>query len=509
MIRRALVVICWGFGVAAAAAEVPVLAYHDLVRESNGDDYAVTESLFREQMQFLHDQGYHPVSLAAYVHAAQGRETLPAKPVVLTFDDGLTSFRDIALPVLERFGYPAVLSVTTGWLDNREVPERYRGRLLTPEALRSLSRSASLEVLSHTDCLHQGIVSDPQGSLAPAGVSRAYAAGSGYETEPAYRERIRADLQRSVRRLTEVTGKAPTGIAWPYGDSNAILAEEAGRLGLAAQLALDDRVADTRRYPEISRLPVYKVKTLGGFENLLNDRRPRPPVRLLAVSLDALAGQSPAKREAWIKQLASRAVLLRINTVIVDPVAADRRHVFFANPAVPANDDILHRVLFVLRRNAGIHHLYLRLSPPLFTEAAWRELARRHPYDGIVLSDRGSIEHAGALLKEFEYYRPGLRCGTLEALEVAGCQSFRIVNIDAGARLVEPVKSGPRDPPVWYLVRIADTARSAQVLDTLRALRAAGVRDYGIADAALLNDPVTLRDTAIELARYLPSGTGD
>lgn len=505
---RALGLIGWVFCAAASAAEVPVLAYHDLVREPNGDDYAVTEALFREQMAYLRDQGYQPISLDLYARAAQGRAALPAKPVMLTFDDGLASFKDIALPILQRFDYPAMVSVTTGWLDNRDVPDRYRGRLLTPEALRELSRSARVEVLSHTDRLHQGIVSDPQGSLGPAGVSRIYQAAGGYEGEVAYRERIRADLRRSAQRLSEVTGKAPIGIAWPYGDSNAVLADEARRLGMVAQLDLDDRLADTRRFPEISRLPVYKIKTLGGFENLLNDRRPRPPVRLLAVNLDALARQSPGSQAVWIKQLVSRVVLLRINTVLVDPVAADGRHVFFANPALPASDDILHRVLFELRRNAGIHQLYLQISSPLLAEAARRELARRHPYDGIVLFDRGSIEQAGLLLKEFWVYRPGLRCGTLEALEAAGCQSFRIINVDAGTRFVEPVKSGPNAPPIYYLVRIADATRRAQVLDTLRTLRAAGVSDYGITNAALLGDPAALRDMAIEFARYVRSGAG-
>lgn len=508
MIPRTLALIFCGICVAASATEVPVLAYHDLVRESKGDDYAVTEALFRQQMQYLRDQGYQPISLATYAKAAQAGGSLPAKPVMLTFDDGLASFRDIALPILKQFGYPAVLSVTTGWLDGKDVPDRYRGRLLTPGALRELGRSAPVEILSHTDRLHQGIVSDPQGSLAPAGVARVYQMTTGYESENAYRERIRADLQRSTQRLTEVTGKAPMGVAWPYGDSNTILAEEARHLGMVAELMLDDRMAETGRYPVISRLPVYKIKTLGGFENLLTDHRPRQPVRLLAVNLDALTGKTPAQQEVWIQQLVARVVLLRVNTVIVNPVAAGRLQAYFANPVLPSHDDILHRVLFELRRNAAIHHLYLRLSSPLLDERARQELARRHPYDGILLSDRGTVEHAGLLLQQFGYYRPELRCGTLDAPETAGCRSFRIVNIDTGAHGITPGKSGPDDPPTYYLVRVKETTTGEELLRTLRALRTAGARDFGLTNAALLDDPNTLRDTAVEFARYVPAGRG-
>lgn len=508
MTFRVLVLMCWMYCVAASAVEVPVLAYHDLVRDAGGDDYAVSESLFRQQMEYLRDQGYHPISLAAYANAAQGRATLPAKPIVLTFDDGLVSFKDMALPILQKFGYPAILSVTTGWLDNQDVPDNYRGRLLTPADLKDLSRSAQVEVLSHTDRLHQGIISDPQGSLGNAAVSRIYRADSSYESEPAYRERIRADLQRSVRRLTEVTGKAPTGIAWPYGDFNAVLADEASRLGLRAQLDLDDQLADTGNYPEISRLLVYKVKTLGGFETLLNVRRPRPPIRLLAVALDDLSGKSPAQQEEWIQQLVSRVVVMRINAVLVDPVAADGRHVFFSNPALPSGSDILHRVLYRLRRDASIHHLYLRMSAPLYAGAARHELARRHLYDGVVLADGNSAGQDDALFKEFRYYRPGLRCGTLGVPVTAACQSFRVMPVDAGSPRIASDQPGSGAPPTYYLVEGRDTASGKQVLSTLRALQAAGARHLGLANSALLNDPATLRDVAIELARHVPRGTG-
>ena len=498
----------WGLCVAASAAELPVLAYHDLVRTPSGDDYAVTVALFREQMEYLRDQGYQPIGLADYVAAAHGQVTLPAKPVMLTFDDGLASFAELALPILEQFGYPAVLSVTTGWLDNRDVPDNYRGRLLTPEALRKLSRSARVEVLSHTDQLHRGIVSDPQGSLGHAAVSRVYQPDSGYESDSAYRERVRADLRHSVSRLSEVTGRSPAGIAWPYGDSNAVLAEEAGRLGMAAQLRLDDQLADTRKYPAISRLLVYKVNTLGGFENLLNTPRPDRPVRLLTVRLDELAGRSRAQQEEWIQKLVGRAVLLRVDTVVVAPLTADGRRAFFGNPALPVDADVLHRVLFELRRGAAIHRLYLELPPTSLPEAAAHELARRHPYDGIVLAGHESAAQVASLLKEFGDYRPGLRCGTSGATEHVGCRSFRMVSMEAGTRSPARVKAGPDDAPIHYWVRVTGTTTGSQVLETLRALRVTGARHYGLENSALLDSPALLREVAIELARRGTAGSG-
>jgi hypothetical protein len=165
-------------------------------------------------------------------------------------------------------------------------------------------------------------------------------------------------------------------------------------------------------------------------------------------------------------------------------------------------------VLFALRRNASVHHLYLQLSSSLVAPAVRQEMARRHIYDGVVLSDYASVKHGDALLKEFRYYRPGLRCGTLGVAATVGCQSFRVVSVEAGVRAIEPVKSGSNDPPTYYLVGSADTASSKQVLGTLRALQAAGARHLGLTNSVLWNDPSTLRDTAVELARHVPPGPG-
>src|SRR5262249_35924765 len=42
---------------------------------------------------------------------------LPAKAVLITFDDGYRDNLDNAVPILERYGYPAVIFVPIGYLD--------------------------------------------------------------------------------------------------------------------------------------------------------------------------------------------------------------------------------------------------------------------------------------------------------------------------------------------------------------------------------------------------------
>jgi poly-beta-1,6-N-acetyl-D-glucosamine N-deacetylase PgaB len=486
---------------AVSAADVPVVVYHDIVREG-GDAYAVREADFRAQMRFLRRAGYRPIRLADYARAAEEGIALPDKPVLLTFDDGLASFKDIVLPVLEKYGYPAVLAVTTGWLDGRNVPEGYRGRLLTAEALRAVSRSPLVEVISHTDQLHEGIAADPFGSLAPATVTRRYLGNGRYESEAAYRERLRADLRRSRERLTEITGKPPAGIAWPYGYYNSILVEEAAALGMTAHFALDDAPADTREYPRLNRRMLLKVRALAGFEQSLQTARREPPVRLLEISLDELAVGRHEDQESRLKALTERVRLLRINSVIVSPFTRDGRASFFATATMPIRADLLHRVLHQLRAAAGVRRLILRLPAEVTDRAAWQELARRHPYDDLLVSGAPTEATVQWLRETFGFHRPTLRCGSDRPVPPAACRDFRIVRIRPSATDLGVITAQtPADTPVYLLVESGASPRDSRLAGTIRALRQQGVRHYGIEQGPWLESPDMLQAVALELAR--------
>ena len=113
---------------AVQAADIPVLTYHDIAERHGADEFAVPPKEFRRHMQYLRDQGYTPISLQQLINAGNGQGKLPDKPVLLTFDDGLISYEKIALPVLQEFGYPSVLSIVTAWMDGRATPDQYRGQ---------------------------------------------------------------------------------------------------------------------------------------------------------------------------------------------------------------------------------------------------------------------------------------------------------------------------------------------------------------------------------------------
>ncbi len=129
------------------AVDVPVLVYHNIrppraKRLSPYEAvYDMTPEQFEAQMRYLRDGGYSPTSLAAVYRALSEGAPLPAKPVVITIDDGRDNQYAYAVPVLESLGFTATYFVFTNAID--------REGYFTTEQLRALA-GAGNEFCSHS-----------------------------------------------------------------------------------------------------------------------------------------------------------------------------------------------------------------------------------------------------------------------------------------------------------------------------------------------------------------------
>jgi len=93
---------------------VPILEYHVLGAAPADAPYPelyVTRPDFHSQMDWLDEHGYEAVTLEAVEDAWYRDGTLPAKPVVVSFDDGYRPQFTYALPELRRHGWPGVLNL--------------------------------------------------------------------------------------------------------------------------------------------------------------------------------------------------------------------------------------------------------------------------------------------------------------------------------------------------------------------------------------------------------------
>lgn len=95
----------------ALATDIPVLMYHyvydasDQPEKLNGN-YILNTKLV-EQCAYLQENDYYYPSFEELRAWVDGKHTLPAKSVVLTFDDGELGFLKYGIPVLEEYEVPA------------------------------------------------------------------------------------------------------------------------------------------------------------------------------------------------------------------------------------------------------------------------------------------------------------------------------------------------------------------------------------------------------------------
>jgi peptidoglycan/xylan/chitin deacetylase (PgdA/CDA1 family) len=98
-------------------ASVRILCYHRINDEHNPFFPAISTSSFERQMRFLASH-YKVVSLAAAIEHLHGGAADPV--LVITFDDGYEDNYQNAFPILQRYGLPATVFLTTGSIDAQQ-----------------------------------------------------------------------------------------------------------------------------------------------------------------------------------------------------------------------------------------------------------------------------------------------------------------------------------------------------------------------------------------------------
>lgn len=98
---------------------VPILLYHYIrinpnPRDRVGFSLSTPPAMFRLQMQYLANHGFHVISLHQAVVAIKSHGALPSRPVVLTFDDGYADFFTAAVPIMASHGFTATDFVISG-----------------------------------------------------------------------------------------------------------------------------------------------------------------------------------------------------------------------------------------------------------------------------------------------------------------------------------------------------------------------------------------------------------
>jgi peptidoglycan/xylan/chitin deacetylase (PgdA/CDA1 family) len=119
----------WGDLRAEFGARCPVLLYHHVGPPPPGLPPTLTTApkRFDRQMRFLHRRGFSVIAASQWLDWLERGETLPDKPVVLTFDDAYADLAEHAFPTLRRYGFGATVFVVTGRIGGSNDWDAHRG----------------------------------------------------------------------------------------------------------------------------------------------------------------------------------------------------------------------------------------------------------------------------------------------------------------------------------------------------------------------------------------------
>lgn len=470
------------------AEELTVLTYHDIAANPGDDAYAISRSNFVEQMDYLESNGYQPISLSQLNRVYRKQEKLPKKAVLITFDDGLRSYLKFAVPVLQTYGFPSVLSVVSGWADNKNTPPEYRGKLLNWNDLRQLKQNKLVEIISHTHELHTNVLSNPQGNYAPAGVTRIYSPSiNQYEAERVFRQRIAQDLKNSMARFKKELGFKPVGIAWPYGRYDNVMAVEARLLGMQFQLTLDDGPNHVSNLPVLNRIMIMRDT---GINDFISDLKYEPmrnhTHQFMEVKLDQFVGKNREQSEELLSRLLDEVEQLDANTVIISPLTDDGSAAFFATQHMRTSSDILNRVTHQLNSRLGIRHIFVRLTGDMNltkNESILNDMARLAWFNGVVF-DGVENDDIKTIKKIVEYYHPKSSFGFYGETKKASAYDFVIlpVNADDSSDDIRDriLKATGLPTKLFVQVKVKDSDNSTlpRVMDMIRNL---GIKHFGVA----------------------------
>lgn len=351
----------------ASAQDLQVVAYHDVrdavIGDYDTDQYAVSTGNLISHFRWLKANGFTPISIDQLLAARAGEEALPAKPVLLTFDDGLQSVYTHVFPLLKLFGYPAVVSLVTNWIET-DSEVFYAGRklqardFLSWKQIRELQESGLVEIASHSHDLHKGVSGNPQGNEQPAAVTRIYHQGN-YETGEQREMRLRNDLATSTRVIHQNTGRSPRIMTWPYGAFDTRAASIATELGMPVSMTLEPNFGVPANSNLLHRHLIAANPGIAGFAGSLMHPTPAAIVRAAQVDLDYVFDPDPRQQERNLDHLVERIHNLQISHVFLQAFAdpdgdggADA--LYFPNRHLPVRADLFNRAAWQLKTRAGV-----------------------------------------------------------------------------------------------------------------------------------------------------------
>ncbi|NYT38470.1 hypothetical protein ERD78_15030 [Allopusillimonas soli] len=243
------------------ARRVPVLMYHH-VSPSPGM-ITTSPANFERQLQWLKAKGFHTLTTDQFA-GFLGGDAVPARSLLITFDDGYLDNWVYAFPLLKKYGFRATVFLVTSWVGEGDVrpcmgqaglpetPEhkecgrriaagRADDAILRWSEVRCMREEGVFEFHSHTHTHTRWDIKDPDGRI----------------------ERMRQELALSRQSLCENLGYVSEHFCWPQGYTEPAYIDLAREAGFR-YLYTTDAFGQNRAGADPAHIYRFAVRNRGG-----------------------------------------------------------------------------------------------------------------------------------------------------------------------------------------------------------------------------------------------------
>ena len=240
---------------------LPIVMYHAVNKKNNGT-YSLLPSQLEKDLIYIRESGFTTILVQDLLDFQEKGKPLPAKPIMLTFDDAALSLYLYGWPLLKQYDMKFIIAAV-GYFTDENYDEN--GKLISDmrshmnwEQLKECYDSGLAEIQNHSYDMHRN-------GRGRQGMKR-----KKNESYESYRELIAGDVGRMSSRIREKIGFECTAVAYPFGAFTNCLPGILKEEGYKAAFICYEKINYINRTSDLFNLCRYNrpggVSTQGFFE---------------------------------------------------------------------------------------------------------------------------------------------------------------------------------------------------------------------------------------------------